>query len=109
MEDKVPPAPPAAALPPARPPQAAQNSAPAPDPIAALLAGEAPSDASHLTVAAQTALAKLGYAVKPDGKEGAETEQALRDFEHAHGLPPATEITERLVKQLTQAARNAGR
>ena len=108
-EEKAPPAQPVAALPPARPAAAVQSSAPAPDPIAALLAGEAPSDPSHLTVAAQTALAKLGYAIKPDGKEGAETEQALRDFEHAHGLPPATEITERLVKQLTQAARNAGR
>jgi len=108
-EERAPSAPPAAALPPARPAPAAQSSAPAPDPIAALLAGEAPNDSSHLTVAAQTALAKLGYAVKPDGKEGAATEQALRDFEHAHGLPPATEITERLVKQLTQAARNAAR
>ena len=108
-EDKAPPVQPFAALPPARPAAAAQSSAPAPDPIAALLAGEAPSDSLHLTVAAQTALAKLGYAIKPDGKEGAETEQALRDFEHAHGLPAATEITERLVKQLTQAARNAGR
>ena len=39
----------------------------------------------------------------------AETEQALRDFEYAHGLPPATEITERLVKQLTAAARAGGR
>jgi peptidoglycan hydrolase-like protein with peptidoglycan-binding domain len=53
-------------------------------------------------------LAKLGYPVKPDGKEGAATEQALRDFEHTHGLAPATEINERLVKQLTQAARAAG-
>jgi hypothetical protein len=108
-EDKAPPAQPFAALPPERPAKAAQGSAPASDPIAALLAGETSSDSSHLTLAAQTALAKLGYAVKPDGKEGAATEQALRDFEHAHGLPPATEITERLVKQLTQAARNAER
>jgi peptidoglycan hydrolase-like protein with peptidoglycan-binding domain len=50
-------------------------------------------------------LAKLGYPVKPDGKEGAATEQALRDFERTHGLPRATEISERLVKQLTLAAR----
>jgi peptidoglycan hydrolase-like protein with peptidoglycan-binding domain len=61
-----------------------------------------------LTLAAQTALAKLGYSVKPDGKEGSATEQALREFERAHGLPPATEITERLVKQLTAAARTGG-
>ena len=98
-----------AALPPARPAEAAQSSPPASDPIAELLAGETHSDGSHLTLAAQTALAKLGYPVKPDGKEGAATEQALRDFEQAHGLPSATEITERLVKQLTAAVRAGGR
>jgi peptidoglycan hydrolase-like protein with peptidoglycan-binding domain len=69
------------------------------------LAGESHGDAPHLVLTAQTALAKLGYPVKADGKEGAATQQALRDFEHAHGLAPATEITERLVKQLTAAAR----
>lgn len=108
VEHDAPPAQPSAALPPARPAAAAQISPPASDPIAELLAGETHDDASHLTLAAQTALAKLGYPVKPDGREGAATEQALRDFEHAHGLPPATEITERLVKQLTAAARGGG-
>ena len=104
-EDAAPPAQFSPIVPPARPADAAAVS----DPIADLLAGETHSDAaSHLTVTAQTALAKLGYPVKPDGKEGAATEQALRDFEHAHGLPPATEITERLVKQLTLAARGGG-
>jgi hypothetical protein len=107
-EHDAPPAQASAALPPARPADGAQSSPPASDPIAELLAGQTDSDASRLTLAAQTALAKLGYSVKPDGKEGAATEQALRDFEHAHGLPPATEINERLVKQLTQAARAAG-
>jgi peptidoglycan hydrolase-like protein with peptidoglycan-binding domain len=53
-------------------------------------------------------LAKLGYPVKPDGKEGAVTEQALREFERAHALPSDAEITERLVKQLTAAARAGG-
>jgi Putative peptidoglycan binding domain len=106
-EDNAPPAPPAAALPPARA-QTAGSSSSASDPIAELLAGEPHGDSSHLTLAAQTALAKLGYPVKPDGKEGTATEQALREFEHAHGLPPATEITERLVKQLTAAARAGG-
>jgi peptidoglycan hydrolase-like protein with peptidoglycan-binding domain len=57
---------------------------------------------------AQTALAKLGYPVKPDGREGTATEQALREFEKAHGLPSGVEITERLVKQLTTAARAGG-
>jgi hypothetical protein len=32
----------------------------------------------------------------------------LREFERAHGLPPANEISERLVKQLTLAARGGG-
>jgi hypothetical protein len=107
-EHDAPPAPSNAALPPARPADPAAVSAPASDPIADLLAGEANSDASRLTLTAQTALAKLGYPVKPDGKEGAATEQALRDFERAHGLPLGTDITERLVKQLTQAARGGG-
>jgi hypothetical protein len=97
-----------AALPPTRPAEPDGSSPSAPDPIAELLAGEGHSDGARLILTAQTALGKLGYAVKPDGKEGAATEQALRDFERAHGLPPATEITERLVKQLTAAARASG-
>jgi Putative peptidoglycan binding domain len=103
-EDNAPPAQPAAALPSAQA-QATGSSSSGSDPIAELLAGEPHGDSAHLTLAAQTALAKLGYPVKPDGKEGSATEQALREFERAHGLPPATEITERLVKQLTAAAR----
>lgn len=108
-EHDAPPAQPPTVLPPARRADAVDGSAPASDPIADLLAGEARSDAARLTLAAQTALAKLGYPVKPDGSDGAATQQALRDFERAHGLPPATEITERVVKQLTQAARGGGR
>ena len=107
-EDKAPPTQLSPTVPPARPGDAAQGSPPASDPIADLLAGETHSDGSRLILAAQTALVKLGYSVKPDGKEGAATQQALREFERAHSLPPATEITERLVKQLTLAARGAG-
>ncbi len=107
-EDTAPPAQPSATLPPARPAESAGSSSSASDPIAELLAGEPHGDVARLTLAAQTALAKLGYPVKPDGKEGSATEQALREFERAHGLPPATEITERLVKQLTAAARAGG-
>ena len=107
-EDIAPPAQSSVALPPARPAESTGSSPPGSDPIAELLAGEPRGDASRLTLAAQTALAKLGYPVKPDGKEGSATEQALREFERAHGLPPATEITERLVKQLTAAARAGG-
>jgi len=107
-EDTAPPAQPSATLPPARPAESAGSSSSASDPIAELLAGEPHGDATRLTLAAQTALAKLGYPVKPDGKEGSATEQALREFERARGLPPGTEITERLVKQLTAAARAGG-
>jgi peptidoglycan hydrolase-like protein with peptidoglycan-binding domain len=103
-ENGATPIPPPAAPPPSRPADAAQSAPPASDPIAELLAGETHSDGSHLILAAQTALAKLGYPVKPDGKEGGATEQALREFEKAHGLPPGAEITERLVKRLNAAA-----
>ena len=107
-ENSAPPAQSSAALPPTRPVDAAQSAPPASDPIAELLAGETRGDGSHLILAAQTALAKLGYPVKPDGKAGAVTEQALREFERTHGLPSGAEITERLVKQLTAAARAGG-
>ena len=101
----------AAAAPVAAPPTAAgpgggQRS----DPIGDLLRGESPAaDDSRLIVAAQTALARLGYLVKPDGAQGGATDQALRDFERAHGLPISTEITPHLVKQLSSAARAAAR
>ncbi len=104
-EQEAPPVPPSTAIPPARPAAASDSAASASDPIADLLAGETHSEGSRLIVTAQTALAKLGYSVKPDGKEGAATQQALREFERAHRLPPATEINERLMKQLNQAAR----
>ncbi len=69
---------------------------------------ESRGDLSRTVAAAQGALAKLGYPVKADGREGTATDQALRDFERAHGLPLSTELTPRLMKQLLAAAR-AGR
>lgn len=103
-------APAPSAVPPARPAEAADASTSLPsDPITDLLRGESRVDGAHLVLAAQTALAKLGYPVKPDGNDGAATQQAVRDFERAHGLPPSTEITPRLLKQLTAAARAGGR
>jgi hypothetical protein len=38
---------------------------------------------------------------------GASTEQAIQQFEHAHGLASSSEITPRLVKQLSAAANAA--
>jgi hypothetical protein len=99
-----------AALPPARPADAADGSSAGPsDPITDLLRGEARVDGARLILAAQTALVKLGYPVKADGNDGLATQQALRDFERAHGLPPSSEITPRLIRQLTLAARAGGR
>jgi hypothetical protein len=106
-EREAPAAPPPVTLPPARPAEAAEASPS--DPITDLLRGESHVDGTHLILSAQTALAKLGYPVKPDGNDGLATQQAVRDFERAHGLPISTEITPRLVKQLTVAARAGGR
>ena len=101
--------PPPAPTAPVRTGAAAAGAGRTPDEIGAWLRNEPQGDDAHLVLTAQNALIKLGYSVKADGNEGAATHQALRDFEHAHGLPPATEITPRLVKQLTAAARNAAR
>ncbi len=106
-EREAPAAPSPVAVPPARPTETAEGSPS--DPITDLLRGESHVDGAHLILAAQTALAKLGYPVKPDGNDGLATQQAVRDFERAHGLPISTEISPRLVKQLTVAARAGGR
>ncbi len=108
VREASPPAP-AAPEPPARPPAAAGSAARPTDQIGNWLRGEAQGDDGHLVLTAQTALVKLGYAVKADGNEGAATHQALRDFERAHGLPLTTDITPRLVKQLEAAARSQAR
>ncbi len=102
---EAPPAVDAPSPPPARPSPTDAAAPRANDGIGAFLRGDAPADDSHLIFAAQTALAKLGYPVKADGAQGSATDQALREFERAHGLPITTEITPRLVKQLNSAAR----
>ena len=101
---------PVIAQPPTRPAGlgAAGDAVPVPparsgDAIRDLLRG-GDKDATHLTMAAQTALIKLGFALKADGVEGASTEQAIQQFEHAHGLAASSEITPKLVKQLSTAA-----
>jgi hypothetical protein len=103
--------PPAAApvLPPVHPQAAATPRSRSADPIGDLLRGEQPGEGANLVLTAQNALIKLGYAVKPDGDEGAATRQALREFERAHKLPASTEITSHLVRELAAAAKSAGR
>jgi Putative peptidoglycan binding domain len=74
------------------------------DPIRDLLRGEAGRDVSRFTLEAQNALVKLGYSVKADGVAGAATIAAIQQFEHARGLASSSEITPRLVRQLSAAA-----
>jgi hypothetical protein len=104
---------PAVAVPPARPVDVSTPTDPVPvppprssDPIRDLLRGDA-RDTGRLTAAAQNALIKLGFTIKADGVEGASTEQAIQQFERAHGLAASSEITPRLVKQLSSAANAA--
>jgi Putative peptidoglycan binding domain len=81
-----------------------QSAALGPDQIGALLRDKPVDGGSHLVRAAQIALVKLGYAVKPDGAENGATRRALRHFERTHGLTPTTKISPELVKQLAAAA-----
>jgi hypothetical protein len=99
-------------VPPSRRPELEGGATPlsrVPDPIAELLRGEPRLEDSRLILDAQNALAKLGYGVKADGRNGAATQQALRDFEREQGMPLATEITPRIVDKLTAAAHAVGR
>ncbi len=98
------------ASPPARAANRAEKHTAAhqPDSIGAFLRGVNGDDGSHLTRAAQAALAKLGYLVKP-GTDDEATRRALRQFQHTHGLPETAEISPELVKRLTDAAAKAER
>jgi hypothetical protein len=108
---------PAPAQPPARPADLGAlidtTAAPARsgDPIRDLIrtdsGGKDASDAKRLTIAAQTALIKLGFSIKADGVAGASTQQAIQQFERTHGLIPMGEITPKIVKLLTAAANAA--
>ena len=71
------------------------------DPIADFLRGQ--GDKRQLTLAAQSALARLGFAVKPTGALDAGTRDALSEFEKTHHLPASNEITTKLVKSLNAA------
>lgn len=55
-------------------------------------------------MAAQRALVRLGYAVKADGTLGTATRDALAAFAKAHHLAGGTELTPKLLHELTSAA-----
>jgi hypothetical protein len=73
------------------------------DPISQFLKSEAtqPSPQPSKTVfAAQRALVKLGFVLKPDGIVGNATRQAIEQFEHDHGLPAHGELSPRILREL---------
>jgi hypothetical protein len=63
--------------------------------------GEAKSkQPSKAVAAAQRALVKLGFVLKPDGMMGASTHQAIEQYERDHKLPPHGEVTPQLLNRL---------
>lgn len=76
------------------------------DPIGDLLHQEKTAEDTHLLQLARNALVKLGYPVKGEASDAA-VRDAIREFERAHGLPPSSEVTPRLVKRLNDAAKSA--
>ena len=105
------PAEPAPAMPPQRPAELTTGAiAPAPprrlDAIGDLLrAGRDAKEMQKLVTAAQTDLNRLGYTLRVDGKLGADTVDALQEFEKGHGMPLTTDVTPKLVKALAAAAK----
>jgi hypothetical protein len=118
---------PEAAAPAARPEK--KREVAARDPIAVMLGGETPAKAkapsqprapaqppqaqtqapkaqapAEGVVAAQRALQRLGYVVKPDGVVSAGTRQAIEKFERDHGLPVKGELTPRIARLLAARA-----
>jgi hypothetical protein len=75
-----------------------------PDSISQLLKSEAaqnPGEASKTVLAAQRALMKLGFVVKPDGIVGDATRQAIEQFERDHGLPVEGELGPKVLRELS--------
>lgn len=79
------------------------------DQIGALIANAAPRapaapakavDETARILAAQRALVKLGYVLKPDGVMGAGTRKALEMFEQSHKLPVTGELNARVLREL---------
>ena len=75
------------------------------DPIGGLMrnAGIAPpppATADPSVLAAQRALMKLGFVVRPDGVFGETTRQAIKTFEQDHGLTAHGELTPKIKREL---------
>ncbi len=97
-------------LPPERPTSLGASEPPPPrrsDAIGDILREDSGREGQKSVLAAQNALIKLGYQLRPDGVANSATHAALREFERAHGLPVSGEVTPRLLRHLVVAA--AGR
>lgn len=77
--------------------------APSRDPISQLLKSDtAPAPEQSKTVlAAQRALMKLGFVLKPDGLDGGATRQAVEQFERDRGLPVNGELSPKILHLLS--------
>ncbi len=76
-------------------------AAPAPAPTPAPASTGSTAAANPTLMAAQRALAKIGYGpVSIDGKLGAETRNAIRAFERDRGLPETGELTPPVMRAL---------
>jgi hypothetical protein len=77
------------------------------DPIADVLktaAAPLAPEPSRMVFSAQMALAKLNYAVKPDGLLGTGTRQAIERFERDHKLAVTGELGPRTLRELSAAS-----
>jgi peptidoglycan hydrolase-like protein with peptidoglycan-binding domain len=77
---------------------------PSRDPISQLLKSDAAQIApepSKTVFAAQRALVKLGFVLKPDGVVGEATRQAIEQFERGHGLPVRGELSAKVLQDLS--------
>lgn len=84
-------------------PAGATPSAASQDAISQLLASDKTQRApqpDREVLAAQRALVKLGFVLKPDGFLGNTTRQAIVQFERDHKLPPRGEVDARLLREL---------
>lgn len=78
------------------------------DPIAQLIGGVAPKkvDAtpakSKTVLAAQKALARLGFVLHEDGVYGGTTREAVEKFERANGMPVKGELSPKILRLLSQ-------
>jgi hypothetical protein len=61
-------------------------------------------ESAEPVLAAQRALAKLGYSVKPDGMMGGETRTAIERFEQDRRLPVTGEFNPRTLRELSAAS-----